>query len=168
MIAKRWLQRYQERKEYQKIHSKIESMISREKQDMSKESKVILVGASETGKSTFIKQMKILYGGGFGAREREDARDIVVSNLVVSVYVLLCHTFQNSDNSNSQTLLQLTKCLYLSLTRPEKKEVSFFVPEVIRPTSEDDAENILKWNVKGRGSKSEYNSERIFFLIRRE
>ena len=66
---------YKDKREYHKINSKIEKQIKkdRDRADTKMECKVLMLGASDAGKSTLIKQMKIMYGGGFSRREKEDA-----------------------------------------------------------------------------------------------
>jgi len=46
-------------------------------------------GAGESGKSTVLKQMKILHQGGYSPEERESYREIIWSNTIQSMQVLL-------------------------------------------------------------------------------
>ena len=46
-------------------------------------------GAGESGKSTVLKQMKILHQGGYNDEERESYREIIWSNCLQSMQVLL-------------------------------------------------------------------------------
>ena len=46
-------------------------------------------GAADGGKSTIIKQMRILHDGGFGDVERRSWKDIIFRNLVDSLLYLL-------------------------------------------------------------------------------
>lgn len=46
-------------------------------------------GAGESGKSTIIKQMRIIHSGGFPTDERRQNRVVIYSNLVVAFKVLL-------------------------------------------------------------------------------
>lgn len=47
------------------------------------------IGAGESGKSTLIKQMRIIHKGGFPTDERYQTRAVIYSNLVVAFKVLL-------------------------------------------------------------------------------
>lgn len=49
----------------------------------------ILAGAGESGKSTIIKQMRIIHSGGFPQDEREQNRAVIYSNLIVAFKVLM-------------------------------------------------------------------------------
>lgn len=46
-------------------------------------------GAGESGKSTIIKQMRIIHSGGFPDEERRQTRAVIYSNLVIAFKVLL-------------------------------------------------------------------------------
>jgi len=44
--------------------------------------KLLLLGAGESGKSTIFKQMRILYGEGFGDEARQQTGPVIISNLI--------------------------------------------------------------------------------------
>ena len=46
-------------------------------------------GAGESGKSTIIKQMRIIHSGGFLDHERRENKAVIYSNMVVAFKVLL-------------------------------------------------------------------------------
>ena len=48
-----------------------------------------MLGAAESGKSTFTKQRKVIQGSGFNAYEREDAKEIILGNLLTSTCIIL-------------------------------------------------------------------------------
>ena len=50
--------------------------------------KLLLLGAGECGKSTILKQMKILHKNGFTPAERMEARDLIYSNTLSSIQAL--------------------------------------------------------------------------------
>jgi len=104
-----WLRRFRQRREYQRINNSIEKTIKNEKKDNLKQYKVLLIGASETGKSTLMKQIKLLHGGGFSDKDRECARETVVSNMCVCVYSILCHRLSDSDSQQFPILLEYAK-----------------------------------------------------------
>eukprot|EP00038_Savillea_parva_P006801 m.165952 g.165952 ORF g.165952 m.165952 type:complete len:363 (-) comp12627_c0_seq1:81-1169(-) len=51
--------------------------------------KLLLLGAGESGKSTFVKQMKIIHGDGYTSEELLSYRKTVVDNLVQSMAAIL-------------------------------------------------------------------------------
>lgn len=48
-----------------------------------------LTGAGESGKSTILKQMKILHANGFSIDERREVRPIIFSNLIVAFKIII-------------------------------------------------------------------------------
>ena len=49
---------------------------------------MLLLGTGEAGKSTFVKQMKLIYGGGFTDEDKARFRDELVTNVVDSFVTL--------------------------------------------------------------------------------
>lgn len=47
------------------------------------------IGAGESGKSTILKQMKLIHAAGFSKSDREDYRVIIFSNLLCSFKAVL-------------------------------------------------------------------------------
>ena len=47
------------------------------------------IGAGESGKSTILKQMKLIHASGFSKSERDDYRAIIFGNLLTSLKVIL-------------------------------------------------------------------------------
>ena len=78
-----------EKSEYKLISTEIERQIKRNRKRSQKEVKILVLGAAESGKSTFTKQMKVIQGSGFNAYEREEAKEVILSNLVTSTCIIL-------------------------------------------------------------------------------
>ena len=53
------------------------------------EYKLLLLGTGEAGKSTFVKQMKILHGIGFTEKERDAFKQDVLNNVVDGLRTLI-------------------------------------------------------------------------------
>lgn len=51
--------------------------------------KLLLLGAGESGKSTVLKQMKLIHHGPYSPAERESYKEVIFSNTVQSIKVLL-------------------------------------------------------------------------------
>lgn len=56
----------------------------------------ISLGAGESGKSTIIKQMRIIHTRGFQSEERHQTRAVIYSNIVIAFKVLL--DIMNAEN----------------------------------------------------------------------
>lgn len=54
-----------------------------------KASRILLLGSGDSGKTTVLKQMKILHGGGFSAAERDRYRHIIAANILDSMRALI-------------------------------------------------------------------------------
>ncbi|XP_055031244.1 guanine nucleotide-binding protein subunit alpha-13 [Misgurnus anguillicaudatus] len=67
----------------------IDKSISREKTYVKKLVKILLLGAGESGKSTFLKQMRIIHGQDFDQRAKEEFRATIYSNVIKGIRVLV-------------------------------------------------------------------------------
>ncbi|KAL2834973.1 guanine nucleotide binding protein, alpha subunit [Aspergillus cavernicola] len=70
-------------------NARIEKGLKNDKKIMDRTIKILLLGAGESGKSTIIKQMRIIHSGGFPDDERRQTRAVIYSNIVVAFKVLL-------------------------------------------------------------------------------
>ncbi|KKK15754.1 hypothetical protein P175DRAFT_0180027 [Aspergillus ochraceoroseus IBT 24754] len=76
-------------KEAAQQNARIEKSLKNDKKFMDRTIKILLLGAGESGKSTIIKQMRIIHSGGFPEDERRQTRAVIYSNLVIAFKVLL-------------------------------------------------------------------------------
>jgi len=67
----------------------IEKQINEDKRVFTKEIKLLLLGAGDSGKSTIAKQMKIIHLDGFSEQERLHYRPVVIANTVQSIKALI-------------------------------------------------------------------------------
>ncbi|KAI8388235.1 guanine nucleotide-binding protein subunit alpha [Radiomyces spectabilis] len=70
-------------------NEEIENQLKRDKLNMRNEVKMLLLGAGESGKSTILKQMKLIHDGGYSRDEREAFKEIIFSNTIQSMRVIL-------------------------------------------------------------------------------
>ncbi|KAI9598380.1 guanine nucleotide binding protein, alpha subunit [Syncephalis fuscata] len=75
--------------ESKRRNEEIENQIRRDKIQQRNEVKMLLLGAGESGKSTILKQMKLIHDGGYSLEERESFKEIIFSNTVQSMRVIL-------------------------------------------------------------------------------
>lgn len=66
----------------------IDKCINRDKTYVKRLVKILLLGAGESGKSTFLKQMRIIHGQDFDQRAKEEFRAIIFSNVIKGKPVL--------------------------------------------------------------------------------
>lgn len=81
--------RSEEYKEQNRINKEIEKQLKRDKKDARRELKLLLLGTGESGKSTFIKQMRIIHGSGYSDDERRSLIKLVYQNIYVAMYTLI-------------------------------------------------------------------------------
>lgn len=67
----------------------IDRCLSREKTYVKRLVKILLLGAGESGKSTFLKQMRIIHGQDFDQQAREEFRATIYSNIIKGNRVVL-------------------------------------------------------------------------------
>eukprot|EP00049_Salpingoeca_infusionum_P012031 m.213353 g.213353 ORF g.213353 m.213353 type:complete len:358 (+) comp15083_c2_seq6:4766-5839(+) len=67
----------------------IEEGLARDAARAAKEVKLLLLGAGESGKSTLVKQMKIIHGDGYQHQELLESRQTIISNLLVSMRAVI-------------------------------------------------------------------------------
>ncbi|CAO3656640.1 unnamed protein product [Mucor fragilis] len=70
-------------------NKEIDTQIKQAKADSQREIKLLLLGAGESGKSTVLKQIKLIHYGGYSQEERDEFKEIVYSNTVQSMRVIL-------------------------------------------------------------------------------
>ncbi|KER20678.1 hypothetical protein T265_10834 [Opisthorchis viverrini] len=73
----------------QRRNKEIERELRKEAERRRRRQMILLLGTGESGKSTFLKQMKIINGKRFSAHEMEQLRDIIYDNIYKGVLFLL-------------------------------------------------------------------------------
>ncbi|XP_020495366.1 guanine nucleotide-binding protein subunit alpha-12a [Labrus bergylta] len=67
----------------------IDAMLARERRAVRRRVKILLLGAGESGKSTFLKQMRIINGQEFDKKALLDFRDTIYENILKGMRVLV-------------------------------------------------------------------------------
>lgn len=70
-------------------NDEIENQLKRDRMQAKNEIKMLLLGAGESGKSTVLKQMKLIHHGGYNEAERESYKEIIYSNTIQSMRAIL-------------------------------------------------------------------------------
>jgi len=70
-------------------NDEIESQLKRDRLQAKNEIKMLLLGAGESGKSTVLKQMKLIHHGGYNDQERDSYKEIIFSNTIQSMRAIL-------------------------------------------------------------------------------
>ena len=65
-----------------RISKEIDKCLNRDKTYVKRLVKILLLGAGESGKSTFLKQMRIIHGQDFDQRAKEEFKGTIFSNVI--------------------------------------------------------------------------------------
>ncbi|KAJ8035822.1 Guanine nucleotide-binding protein G(q) subunit alpha [Holothuria leucospilota] len=75
----------EEAREQKRINQEIEKRLRKDKRDARRELKLLLLGTGESGKSTFIKQMRIIHGAGYTEEDRKTFTKLVYQNIFMAI-----------------------------------------------------------------------------------
>ncbi|KAM9841170.1 guanine nucleotide-binding protein G(q) subunit alpha-like [Aulostomus maculatus] len=78
-----------EAKEARRINDEIERQLRRDKRDARREYKLLLLGTGESGKSTFIKQMRIIHGRGYSDEDKRGFTRLVYQNIFTAMQAMI-------------------------------------------------------------------------------
>lgn len=81
------------------------------------------IGAGESGKSTILKQMRIIYSEGFHMEERKEVRQVIFSNMIVAFKIIAEEMRElgiEYENSTSEVFFFSEFSLYSGLTIDRK------------------------------------------------
>lgn len=67
----------------------IDRELKKEKKRLRRRQMILLLGTGESGKSTFLKQMKIINGKKFSLQEINELKDVIYDNIYKGVLFLL-------------------------------------------------------------------------------
>uniref|UniRef100_A0A8C7H5R9 Guanine nucleotide-binding protein subunit alpha n=1 Tax=Oncorhynchus kisutch TaxID=8019 RepID=A0A8C7H5R9_ONCKI len=79
----------EEAKESKRINAEIDKQLRRDKRDARRELKLLLLGTGESGKSTFIKQMRIIHGTGYTDEDKRGFTKLVYQNIFTSMQSMI-------------------------------------------------------------------------------
>ncbi|KAI8846979.1 guanine nucleotide binding protein, alpha subunit [Chytridium lagenaria] len=113
-------------KEKRQRNDEIDAALKKEKASLKNEVKMLLLGAGESGKSTILKQMKLIHDNGYNNDEREAFKEIIFSNTVQSMRVIL-EAMQNMGIQLGNPANEKHKAIILDM--PNQIEADVFPPE---------------------------------------
>ncbi|KAG8973131.1 guanine nucleotide-binding protein subunit alpha, partial [Tulasnella sp. 427] len=70
-------------------NQEIERQLKKDRQEAKRQVNILLLGAGESGKSTVLKQMKLMYDGEYTDQERLAYKEIIFANVVQCMTVVL-------------------------------------------------------------------------------
>ena len=72
-----------------RISQAIDRELSQYRRESAREFKLLLLGTDEVGKSTFIKQMRIVYGRGYSDRDRAEFKTLVFRDVIKGILIMV-------------------------------------------------------------------------------
>ncbi|KAM3940374.1 guanine nucleotide-binding protein subunit alpha-14 [Leptodactylus fuscus] len=116
-----------EEKESQRINAEIERQLRRDKRDARRELKLLLLGTGESGKSTFIKQMRIIHGSGYTDEDRRGFTKLVYQNIFTAMQSMIramdTLRIQYSSEQNMENALLIREVEVDKVNSLERKHV---------------------------------------------
>lgn len=79
----------EEAKEQKRINQEIEKQLKKDKSNARKELKLLLLGCGESGKSTFIKQMRIIHGSGYSDEDKKGFAKLIYQNVFMATQQMI-------------------------------------------------------------------------------
>ena len=126
-------------KEARRINAEIDKQIKKDKKDARKELKLLLLGTGESGKSTFIKQMRIIHGNGFSDNDRKHMVGVIHTNILESMQSL-CNAVINLNFT--YTFIENAQVCMHMLNKGSKTDRKFW-----NPRNDFDARSLkVTWN----------------------
>ncbi|KAH8162412.1 hypothetical protein CIB48_g5819 [Xylaria polymorpha] len=89
----------------------LDRVIKQDEKRMAKEVKLLLLGAGESGKSTVLKQMKLIYAQGFSKTEKLEWKPVVLINVIQSLRLIFdamedyAIEFEREENERNKELV---------------------------------------------------------------
>ncbi|OWF38726.1 guanine nucleotide-binding protein G(q) subunit alpha [Mizuhopecten yessoensis] len=102
----------EEAKEQKRINCEIEKELRKAKRDARRELKLLLLGTGESGKSTFIKQMRIIHGTGYSEEDKRGFIKIVYQNIFMAMHSMIRAmdtikiSFEVADNEENAIMIR--------------------------------------------------------------
>lgn len=76
-------------RENKRINDEIERQIRKDRMKSRRELKLLILGTGESGKTTFIKQMRIIHGAGYNDEEKKQFSKLIISNIYIAINTLI-------------------------------------------------------------------------------
>ncbi|XP_060604362.1 guanine nucleotide-binding protein G(q) subunit alpha-like, partial [Ruditapes philippinarum] len=127
-----------EQQEQKRINQEIERQLRKDKRDARRELKLLLLGTGESGKSTFIKQMRIIHGTGYSEDDKRSFIKIVYQNIFMAMNAMIraMDTLKISykDPNNEERKGEMLELVGRSLTILEGQENANLIRQIDHET----------------------------------
>ncbi|CAG2169678.1 unnamed protein product [Oppiella nova] len=103
-------------KEEKKINKLIDETLKRDRKAARRELKLLLLGTGESGKSTFVKQMRIIHNSDYTESERKSYIQYVYHNIIIAIQSIIKAMNDLNikyENDNNRTNAELLETIYV-------------------------------------------------------
>ncbi|KAF2072629.1 hypothetical protein CYY_006052 [Polysphondylium violaceum] len=147
-------------KEQRLVSKQIEKQLKTEKKIMDSELKLLLLGTGDSGKSTVVKQMKILHLKGYSEEERKNLKSFVYRNLIEILQSLIygCSILNLEIQDKDQSLCTKINDIY------ESKNYSSIDLALYKELCEFSKDKSLQHALHNSGSHFQIHSSSHYFL----
>ena len=81
--------RSREDREAERIRKQIDKQLKKEKAQKDSTVKILITGGSQSGKSTIVKQMRIIHGQGYSERDRLEYRSYIYQKILIAFKIII-------------------------------------------------------------------------------
>ncbi|KAI8038694.1 hypothetical protein M5D96_008602 [Drosophila gunungcola] len=117
----------EEAREQKRINDEIERQLRTDKRNSNRELKLLVLGPGESGKSTFIKQMRIIHAKGFSPKETRGYIKLVYQNIFMAMQSMIKAMDKLDISYGHEDHIELA---YLVMSIPYEKVETFEDPYV--------------------------------------
>lgn len=110
------------------VNAQIENQLKKDKVALRNEIKMLLLGAGESGKSTILKQMKLIHQGTYTDEERDSYKEIIYSNTIQSMHVILDAMELMQIQLRDRSLVPAAKLIQ---SLPAQMDLDFLDPQIV-------------------------------------
>lgn len=113
--------------EQKRINAEIERQLKKDKRNARNELKLLLLGTGESGKSTFIKQMRIIHGSGYTDEDKRSFIKLIYQNIFMAMSALikamdmLKIPYKQTENEDNASMVRLVD--FESVTSLERQYI---------------------------------------------
>nr|KAJ3421342.1 guanine nucleotide-binding protein subunit alpha [Polyrhizophydium stewartii] len=119
-----------------------------------KEPRILILGSGDSGKTTFLKQLKILHGGGFSEEERQMYRNQIYLNIADCVLAIMEATLQLDCTIKNQEIISKMETIVVyyqghSADSHTQLTIPHSIAELVRDVwADEDVQSAMKMSNK--------------------
>ena len=142
------------------VSHKIDERIQKEREIAHKEIKLLLLGAGESGKSTIVKQMKVIHDDGYTPGERKQYKSIVHSNTIQSLIAIINAMKKLDIKFGDQSRVDDVKLLNAITGNSNEWEITYDLGEIMARLWKDEGVQVCFL----RSREYQLNDSAAFYL----